>query len=372
MAAVLKAIADLNVSPFDAAMGRIEKRVDKFASGNMAAIGRTIGAAFSVYAVTRFVGSVGDAAHGLQSLSNTTGASAENLQALQILFQKNGKEAGDVASRLAILKKNMAEATVSPHIAQSFQKLGIAFDDVASKSPDRILEQIAKAMRAQAGDMAANEAAGNLLGVGYANLQGVMNALAAQGLDPLRESLRSTNEIMTNESVAAAAKMQEAYEKLGRQMKTTASNKVIEFFGGLKALGVAIGSGGDWNKAAESLFGPTPEATPALAAKRDSDARKASAQAMQRAAEENAGAKRAAAQDWFAEQTSKISVGNVQAADALARTGGYVGGQTNPAASVAERQLKVMELQRQLEERIAKATEEAAAAGKQTVAALED
>jgi hypothetical protein len=416
MAAVLKAIADLDVSPWEAAMGRLEAKASKFASGQLAAIGRNIGAAFSVYAVGRFVSSVGQAADRLDDLSKTTGVGVENLQALEVLFAENGKSAGDVSGVLARLKKSMDEATANTQIAQSFQRLGIAFEDVARSSPDRILEQIARAMQGAAGDMRTGEAAGNLLGRSYAELQGIMSELAARGLDPLRESLKSTNQIMGEDSVKAAARMQEAYDKLGRQMRTAAGNKATEFVGGLRGifatgnkgamigagvggaagmlalLGVlgapltggasllavlgagAIGAAGagaltaDYGKMGEYLFGkPDPGWTPKQA-RANAARRAASAEAMRAAAT----GKRDKAREWFREAVGKIRVGDVSAADSLARIGGYVGGQASPAVQIAERQLKIAELQKELQERIAKASEESAEAGRQTVAVLEE
>jgi hypothetical protein len=349
MAAVLKAIADLNVSPFEAAMGRMEARASKFASGQLAAIGRNIGAAFSVYAVGRFVSSVGQAADRLDDLSKTTGVGVENLQALEVLFAENGKSAEDVAGVLFVLKKNLDEAASgNEKMAQSVARLKLNLQDVAAGRLDRVVEQIGRAMYDNAGDMRMTEAAGNLLGRGYAELQAIMSELAARGLDPLRESLKSTNQIMGEDSVKAAARMQEAYDKLGRQMKTWAGNKVIEFFGKPDA-------------------GWTPEQARANAARRA-----ASAEAMRAAATGKRDKARAAAEEWFREAVGKIRVGDVSAADSLARIGGYVGGQASPAVQIAERQLKIAELQKELQERIAKASEESAEAGRQTVAVLEE
>ena len=356
MAAILKAISDLNVSPFESAMGRMEKRVDKFASGNLAQLGRTIGAVFSVYAVARFASSVGAAADQLDNISKASGVGVENLQAINVLFTEGGRSAEDAAAVFSRLKKAMDEATVDEKIAQSFMRLGISFDDISRKSPDRILELIAVAMRENAGDMQMGEAAGNLLGRTYADLQGVMNTLATQGLDPLRESLLATNQIMGEDAVAAADKMQEAYDRLGRKLKTGAGNALITFFGGLKAAGIRL-TGGTADEAAEALFGPTDTANDPLANKAANDAKAASASKMRETAFKRVNAAMLAADAFRSSAESKVAVSGVRASDRLASIGGYIGGQSNPAAQMAERQLKVLEIQKQYQERIAKATE---------------
>lgn len=357
MAAILKAISDLNVSPFEAAMGRMGKAVDKFQTTNLAQMGRMIGGAFSVYAIARFAAQTGQAAHALQDLSGASGVGVENLQALQVLFQQNVKEAGDVAGVMARLRKSMDEATSNANIAESFRRLGISFEEVASLAPDKVLERIARAMQQNAGDMAMGEAAGNLLGRSYAELQGAMNQLASQGLDPLRESLKSTNQIMAEDSVRAAAAMQEAYEQAGRKVTTSLRNVGISFVGGLRALGIAIGGGG-WDAAATDLFGAPEDGGNPLANFAENKRKQASADLMRQAANKQRDKAIAAANAWFSEQSGKINVGNVQAADQLGKIGGYVGGQTSPAMAVAERQLKVLELQEELQRRIAAAGEQ--------------
>ncbi|MBM3889376.1 MAG: hypothetical protein FJ388_09645, partial [Verrucomicrobia bacterium] len=130
-----------------------------------------MGAAFSVGAIAAFAKNTMAAADELRDLSDITGVGVENLQTLQVLFQKNGKSAGDVAGVLSILRKNLEEAAGgNEKMAQSILKLGINLDDVAAGRTDKVFEQIAKAMQNAAGDMQMGEAAGNLLGRGYATL----------------------------------------------------------------------------------------------------------------------------------------------------------------------------------------------------------
>jgi hypothetical protein len=140
----------------------------------------------------------------------------------------------------------------------------------------------------------------------------------------------------------------------------------------------AVGAAGmgaltaDYNRMSEKLFGkPDPGWTPEQA--RANAARRAAAvEAMRAAATGRRDKAMAAAQQWYTDAVGKITVGNVTASDTLARIGGYVGGQANPAAQIAERQLKIAELQKELQERIAKASEAAAEAGQRTVVALEE
>ena len=120
------------------------------------------------------------------------------------------------------------------------------------------------------------------------------------------------------------------------------------------------------------MFGPAPALYDPLEAKAENDRKAASADAIRRAAFGRRDAAVAAANDWFAGAVGKINVGDVSAADQLAKIGGYVGGQASPAAQIAERQLRIAELQKELQERIAKAAENTLIQATRTADQLEE
>jgi len=402
MPAILKAISDLNVSPFERAMGRMDKRVNKFVTGDLAAMGRQIGAIFSVYAISRFASSVGKTADEIDNLSNATGATRENIQALQVLFVEAGRGGNEVLQVLGRLRKNLDEATVNVEYARSIQTLGLSFEDVNRLGADKVFERIARALHENAGNAKMGEAAGNLLGRSYAELQGVMTDLAEKGLDPLRELLLATNQIMGEESVKAADKLQLAYDKLGRRMRTNAGNFGITLAGGISGgggkkpgIGAAVGGGlgalaaillaaktggigalaagtliaggaaiggalggllkGRQQRATD-LFGNQDTFDPEYA-RRVRERQERSAQQMRDMLNKQRDDALSAADEWFQAASNKVSVSSVRASNRLARMGAYVGGQANPAVAIAERQFKIMELQKTLQEKITKATE---------------
>lgn len=336
-------------------MGRMERRVQKFTGGDLKRLGSQVGAVFSVYAIGRFAASVGQAADQIDNVAKATGASHENIQALNVLFQENGRAAGEALQVLGRLRKNLEEATVNEEYARSIQKLGLSFQDVASLGVDQVFERIAKKLQESAGDATVGEAAGNLLGRSYAELQGVMQDLATEGLDPLRDRLLAVNEIMSNESVRAADKMQEAYDSALRKMRTRMSNFLVDVGVGFAMMWSGL-RGGSMQDAYNKYLGsaiPTVEAyTPEeLARRRQSAARMAETLTKRQAAAVSS------ADDWMAQAIDKIKVGAVRPADSLAQIGGYIGGQSNPAAQMMQRQLRILEIQKEYQNRIAKATE---------------
>lgn len=365
MAAILKAISELNVSPFEASMGRIEKRVKKFSTGDLKRMGSQIGAMFSIYAVGRFISEMGKTADEIDNISKATGASRENLQALTVLFEEGGRSGSEILQVLGRLRKNLEEASVNEEYARSIQKLGISFEEVTSLGADKIFEKIAKALRENAGNAEMGEAAGNLLGRSYSELAGVMNDLAVEGLDPLRERLLSVSQIMGEDAVKAANKLEERYSRLSRTTVTTLRKWALAAGGAVSFVATYWGSGGD-----KSIMYPAAQedaADPAKAARQA-----ASAAAMRAMLTKRRDAAIASANQWFAQQSGKVNVGAVKSADSLASVGGFIGGQSSPAAKAAERMLKIAELHQQQQDRIAKATESCAIATAKAADSLEE
>lgn len=362
MPAILKAISDLNISPFQQKMGKLQSQVNKFTTQDLSKLGSQIGSVFSVYAVARFASELGKAADTIDNVAKATGAGYENLQALQVLFIENGRAGSELGAILGRLRKSMDEATVDPKMAQSFAQLGISFKDIANLSPDRVLELIARSLQRTKGDMVAGEAAGNLLGRSYAELQGVMSDLATKGLDPLRESLKKTNQIMTDDTVRALDKLQEAFDKIKRQSFTFFGGKALGLVQHVQTLGAVLGAYDpntgdvDWNAVSSTMYG-TPESYDPQDAFAENNRKKASAEKMQATLTAARDKAVAAAQKWYEQSVGKITVSKVTAADALGRIGGYIGGQASPMASIAERQLKIMEIEKQLTEKIAAASD---------------
>ena len=369
MAAILKAVSDLNVSPFEASMSRIERRVKKFSTGDLKRLGAGIGAAFSIYAVARFASEMGKAADEIDNLSKATGASRENIQALSVVFEEGGHSGSEILQVLGRLRKNLEEATVNEEYARSIQKLGLSFEDVTNLGADKIFEKIAKALRENAGNAEMGEAAGNLLGRSYSELAGVMNDLALEGLDPLRERLLSVSQIMDEDASKAADKLEERYSRLARTISTTLKKAFLSVVDAFILAGNYWGSGGDKSV----LFPPAPEdaSDPAEDAARAAR-QAASAAAMRAMLNKRRDAAIASANQWFAQQSGKVNVGAVSSADSLASMGGFIGGQSSPAAKTAERMLKIAELQQQRLDRIAKATESTATATAKAADSLEE
>ncbi|MFH1604936.1 MAG: hypothetical protein ABIH03_13630 [Pseudomonadota bacterium] len=215
------------------------------------------------------------------------------------------------------------------------------------------------------------EAAGNLLGRSYAELQGVMQELGTTGLDSLHKKFTDLNLIMGDEAVAAANRLEEQLSRLKRGLFTFWGGGMMTVIQSIQAGAAGLATGFDPQVMAEVAFGPTAKFDPDKAMA-DAKRRKASAEAMQATLDKRRNDAIAAANKWFAQSADKLTVGNISAADDLARMGGYVGGQSSPAAGIAERLLKIAELQKELDERIAKATENTAEYTKQTAENLEE
>jgi len=399
-------------------MARMGKSAENFATSKLRQIGTQLGAVFSTYALANFAKEVGTASRELLSLSQTYGISVEHLQALQVLFQRNGHSAAELDGVLMRLQRNLNEATVEPHMAKSVKLLFGDFESVSKMSLDQVFARIAQAMADSSSDATTLEAAGKLLGRTYASLKDIALDLSRNGLENLTESLKRTNQVMGQDSVEAANRMLLAYEEVGRKLRTAAGNKLVEAVGGIYGIGATVdktnmlkagllaggGTAGllallgalgapitggasllltlggglagalaygastaDYGKMAKMFFPEMfQEPKSPMQYKRENDAidaaRKATAEAMRKAAEEKRKRERetSAIDRWYEDAVSKIKVGAPQAANSLLQIGGYMGARLSPAYAIAERALRLLEIDKERQERIAQAAEKTA------------
>lgn len=357
MPAILKAISDLNISPFEQKMLKLKTQVNKFAEQDLAKVGRSIGTVFSVYAIARFTMQISSLAKELEAISSRTGVPTEGLQALRNLFVENDIAADNLSGVLTKLRSSMDRAAITPQVAAAWNALKINFSEITKMNVDQAFVEIAKAQARLAGDSQAQAAVGILLGQSYDSLKAVLNTLATEGYSKVIEKQKELNQLMGTDSARALAVMRKEAEGAGRSLRSVGGNILAYMGGGLKAFATMITHKGDWSKAAESVFGPQEEPLSPLKAFLENRRKAKSAEAIENLLTSKRDKAVAGARKWYDDQVSRISVSGTNA-DSLAKIGGFTGGRANPMMAIAERQLKIAELQKELQERITKATEE--------------
>ena len=337
---------------FHRGLASMKKGVQGFSTGALKQVAGAIGAAFAVRAVINFSKETLTAANALDNMSKSIGVDVENLQALQRISERAGVSAERLDTALHKIAKSQAATATNTKMAEAFATLGISAQELATLKPDEMFERISRAMRNVAPNTLEAAAAMQILGsagLSSTQLNDVMNTVARDGLTNIKNQLLENNEIMSKDSVLAADQMEQAYTRMTDKMLTTGRNFFVKMTGGLFAFASAVkytwrdlvagGSDGPkawregWDKASADLFGDM-----SVAGKPD---------------KKTGGTVRPApAADEIAQRAAKgITVGAPQAADSLAKIGGIIGGQTDPARMLAERNIKIQEKIKELTEK---------------------
>jgi hypothetical protein len=195
--------------------GKVEGAVSTLRSGLA-----TLGVGFSVAAVSGFVKSTFAAADALQAASQAAGVSAENLQRWRFAAEQSGGTADLMDRAIQKLNQNLGDFAISGEgpAAAAFETLGIAGRIAAgelSGTADVLdaaiaalvaLEDPAK-QAAIAADLFGREAGPRLRG------------LLAEGVEGI-EALRASTAVLSNEQVARADEIGDAWDRVSTQITT--------------------------------------------------------------------------------------------------------------------------------------------------------
>lgn len=347
-AAELRAVAKLEGVPeWKAGMAQIEGSVSKFGTGQLKQLAGMVGGAFAVGAVVNFAKSTMAAADDMQDLARGIGIGVESLQALQLTAERAGAGADSMVAALRRIKKAQDESrSGNAEMQKDIKAMGFGLEEFNGIGADKIFERMSRALNDANVTSEEGAAAGGILGRGYQALATVMQDVAESGLNPMIAKLKEANQIMSEDSVAAAATMQEACENAATSIKTKLGNVLTEFAGGLYAAWQRM-TGHSWDEISKDIFGDAYEnkGGPGRSKVIPAEAKKAKT---------------------YAADFSKITVSDPQAADRLARMGGVIGGQTSPMINALQRMEKEQKLTRMAAERTQEAAEKMAPDVKRT------
>lgn len=377
---------------FDVGLARMRQGVESFGEHQLKHLGGMIGAAFSAHAVIHFAERQMEAAHRTETLSENLGVETDTLQALQAATIKYGGTVDQVERSLQKLKVAQGNAVLRPEgkAAQAFKDLGIT--DVGSKSRTELIDELGKAYVAAGESASAFADIQAILGKGGTELAGVLRDIGENGLAALTKGAIEAGDALDAHTVAALARADVALqqlEKRGGNFLTTWMAKIgmaISDFG--TALGAIVGVGFEEAsrqlasgelKTMESQLADEEEKRKQKQEERDKEearrnAEKADAQdkATEKKKQDRIDDRVAAATLARDKAISGISVGAVPAADTLAAKGAYIGGQASYQSAIAERALKVAEIQSEWLAKIHEATDKGREAAEKTVAVLEE
>lgn len=218
--------SDLDDTQFQAGLKNMEKggkRVEGSLVGSFDSMAKGIGAsmaaAFTVGAVVGAAKSLLDFAGQLQDQAEALGINTEKLQGLQGALSQSGVSAEKFTKGMATLAQNIEQAKNDTGTARdSFEALGITFEDIANDSPDELILKIADGLKNAKDPAAAFAAALDLLGKNNINFVAGLKG-GREEVDNLANSIKK----LSAEDVATIAKAGDEFEQLGNRIKVEGS-----------------------------------------------------------------------------------------------------------------------------------------------------
>ena len=238
--------SDLDDTQFQAGLKNMEKggkKVEGSLVGSFSSMAKGIGAsmaaAFTVQAVVGAAKSLLDFAGQLQDQAEALGINTEKLQGLQGALSQSGVSAEKFTKGMATLAQNIEQAKNDTGTARdSFEALGITFEDIANDSPDELILKIADGLKNAKDPAAAFAAALDLLGKNnikfVAGLKG-----GSEEVDNLANSIKK----LSAEDVATIAKAGDEFEQLGNRIKVEGSEiltYLLQQKKAIEAVGIAF------------------------------------------------------------------------------------------------------------------------------------
>jgi hypothetical protein len=177
-------------------------------------IAGTLGVAFSVQALTGFVGKVFDTASAVKDLSDRLGVSTDAVQRFKFAAEQGGGTIDDVGASIAKMNDNLA--TGSQETYEALKLLGIGFDTVRRQSPEDAFLGITDKLKGIEDPMLRTRLQMDLFGKASAGI-------GAQIASGFREAADAAD-IMSGDTIKDLEAAQQAWENLGNKVIIVSGN----------------------------------------------------------------------------------------------------------------------------------------------------
>jgi hypothetical protein len=220
----LVTVMEAQVEGFEKATTTFEKTSRKME--DMSSVAGTLGKSlFALFAVDRmldFAGGLVEAADRFDDLSAKTDIAVGTLQELNFAFAGTGVSVDQMASAVAQMSKRLVEGDSGA--VNALRQLGLNAESLIRMSPDQAFLRIAEAIREIPNPMEQSTIAMRLFGRTGSELLPVLR----KDLQDLMQQARDTGAVMSDETVAAAAKLSDMWERLKIRTAALTAN-FIEF-----------------------------------------------------------------------------------------------------------------------------------------------
>lgn len=377
--AKLRALIGLDDTEFKAGTRRVTNAASTLQQ-TMRGVGSAIGAAFSIGAVVSLGKKAIDLGGQLADLSAKSGLSTDALQVMGKAAAESGSSMDAVAAATVKLRRAQVDAESGAKAqADAFARLGISLDEIRGMSPDQLFDRVAKAMEDAQGSSVSLDAGAVLLGNSVSELGGVFGAVAAGGLQAFIDAQKELGKVLNDETVAALDAAGDRIDDFNTRLVIGAGKAIGAFENLGKAIGYAVMGQGKlaWNTAimgeqaalnrmaatggptfakpvpSGPAILPTGATEPATAQESKADATTFASSVIKELVKDREKIQEdiSAVDRQTTEDVSRITGRGVNA-DEYARVGGAIGGY-RPDIAVADRQMRIQQMQLDAQKRIA-------------------
>lgn len=190
--------------------------------------GGSIGAAFSVRALVQFTASAISAADAVGEASRAAGFSTERFQRLQFVFKQGGVDAGGFSSAMNALNTRMGQfiTTGAGPAAKALQQLGLS--QRVTNGEISTSEQLFDAVRQGLGKISSSSQRAAIASAFFGREIGSKLApILAQTSAEFKKAEAAATGVFTNETVARADKVADAWERISRSVMSVAQTDAI-------------------------------------------------------------------------------------------------------------------------------------------------
>ena len=184
----------------------------------------------AVKGVTSFALSVGEELDALNDVANRTGVGVEALQAYARAAADTGVGIESFAKQIQKLTVNIGNATLDDKAQKKFEELGIVFEDLKAKSPEKQFETIVDAISKIADPAERAATAVKFFGKGGIEL-GELFSLGPGALTKMREEAVSLGQVVSEDAVKAIDNMNDSFAAVYATVKGLAGAILGELAG---------------------------------------------------------------------------------------------------------------------------------------------
>jgi hypothetical protein len=224
--------ADLRIK-FNADISQLQNKLAGIGNMMRAAIGSA-----AVYGVASAIKSIAEFTGSIQDLAEETGMSTDAIQELNYAAIQAGTTIDGMQTAIRKLYDILGQTEATKEQVVLFQKLGIGFHQLKSMSPDAAFKAVAQAVGKIADPMERTAAATDLFGK-----SGIKIAAMGGSLDQFAKAAHNAGAVMSKETVASIALLDDAIESSKLKMKSWAGSAIGVYNSISAAAGKAAGEG---------------------------------------------------------------------------------------------------------------------------------